>query len=128
MKEKTLILLFGLCFLISLLGEIYLLNASNPHAFSIIGIGIVVVLTGYLWIDSIWEYVSNIINKNKLMYEDLIKQENEKWEARYTELLKIQKATYVAVKKSDLKLQEEIKNLSDRIASLEDDMKNEAVK
>ena len=46
MKEKTLILLFGLCFLISLLGEIYLLNASNPHAFSIIGIGIVVVLTG----------------------------------------------------------------------------------
>jgi predicted PurR-regulated permease PerM len=128
MKEKTLILLFGICFLISLLGEIYLLNASNPHAFSIIGIGIVVVLTGYLWIDSIWEYVSNIINKNKLMYEDLIKQENEKWEARYTELLKIQKATYVAVKKSDLKLQEEIKNLSDRIASLEDDMKNEAVK
>ncbi|NLK04350.1 MAG: multidrug resistance efflux transporter family protein [Clostridiales bacterium] len=128
MKEKTIILLFGLCFLISLLGEIYLLNASNPHAFSIIGIGIVVVLTGYLWIDSIWEYVSNIINKNKLMYEDLIKQENEKWEARYTELLKIQKATYVAVKKSDLKLQEEIKNLSDRIASLEDDMKNEAVK
>lgn len=81
-----------------------------------------------MWIDSIWEYVSNIINKNKLMYEDLIKQENEKWEARYTELLKIQKATYVAVKKSDLKLQEEIKNLSDRIASLEDDMKNEAVK
>jgi predicted PurR-regulated permease PerM len=128
MKEKTIILLFGLCFLISLLGEIYLLNASNPHAFSIIGIGIVVVLTGYLWIDSIWEYVSNIINKNKLMYEDLIKQENEKWEARYTELLKIQKATYVAVKKSDLKLQEEIKNLSDRIASLEDDMKNEVVK
>ena len=128
MKEKTIILLFGLCFLISLLGEIYLLNASNPHAFSIIGIGIVVVLTGYLWIDSIWEYVSNIINKNKLMYEDLIKQENEKWEARYTELLKIQKATYVAVKKSVLKLQEEIKNLSDRIASLEDDMKNEAVK
>ncbi len=128
MKEKTIILLFGLCFLISLLGEIYLINASNPHAFSIIGIGIVVVLTGYLWIDSIWEYVSNIINKNKLMYEDLIKQENEKWEARYTELLKIQKATYVAVKKSDLKLQEEIKNLSDRIASLEDDMKNEAVK
>ena len=128
MKEKTIVLLFGLCFLISLLGEIYLLNASNPHAFSIIGIGIVVVLTGYLWIDSIWEYVSNIINKNKLMYEDLIKQENEKWEARYTELLKIQKATYVAVKKSDLKLQEEIKNLSDRIASLEDDMKNEAVK
>lgn len=128
MKEKTIILLFGLCFLISLLGEIYLINASNPHAFSIIGIGIVVVLTGYLWIDSIWEYVSNIINKNKLMYEDLIKQENEKWEARYTELLKIQKATYVAVKKSDLKLQEEIKNLSDRIASLEDDMKNEVVK
>lgn len=128
MKEKTIVLLFGLCFLISLLGEIYLINASNPHAFSIIGIGIVVVLTGYLWIDSIWEYVSNIINKNKLMYEDLIKQENEKWEARYTELLKIQKATYVAVKKSDLKLQEEIKNLSDRIASLEDDMKNEAVK
>lgn len=128
MKEKTNIFLFGLCFLISLLGEIYLLNASNPHAFSIIGIGIVVVLTGYLWIDSIWEYVSNIINKNKLMYEDLIKQENEKWEARYTELLKIQKATYVAVKKSDLKLHEEIKNLSDRIASLEDDMKNEAVK
>lgn len=128
MKEKTLILLFGICFLISLLGEIYLLNASNPHVFSIIGIGIVVVLTGYLWIDTIWEYVSSIINKNKLMYEDLIKQENEKWEARYTELLKIQKATYVAVKKSDLKLQEEIKNLSDRIASLEDDMKNEVVK
>lgn len=119
MKQKATIFLFGLCFLIAILGEAYLLNMANPHLFSIIGIGIVVLLTGYLWIDSIWEYISRSITKNKLLYEEGQKQETEKWDARYTELLNIQKATYAALKKSDIRVQRGLKRLSYRIEALE---------
>ena len=34
------------------LGEAYLLNEPQPHLLSIIGIGIVVILTGYLFLDA----------------------------------------------------------------------------
>ena len=47
MKRKVCIILFGTSFLVAILGEAYLLNAAR-HIFSIIGIGIVVILTGFI--------------------------------------------------------------------------------
>ena len=63
MKRKVCIILFGTSFLVAILGEAYLLNAAQPHIFSIIGIGIVVILTGFLFFDSVWEYISSEISK-----------------------------------------------------------------
>jgi translation initiation factor 2 alpha subunit (eIF-2alpha) len=114
MKRKVSIMLFGVSFLIAILGETYLLNVARPHIFSIIGIGIVVILTGYLFFDSIWEYISSSLNKRKeLLLEEIIRQETEKWDSRYTELVNIQKATYTALKKNHTKLEEQIEELSD---------------
>ena len=44
--------------------------------------------------------------------------ETEKWDSRYTELLNIQKATYTALKKNDTWQQEQIEDLSEKLAQI----------
>lgn len=118
MKRKTSIILFGISFLVALLGEAYLLNVVKPHVFSIIGIGIVVILTGYLFFEAIWDHMSNS-NKNKnYLWGEAGKLDSEKWESRYIELLNIQKATYTALKKTDARLQQQADELSDKLEQL----------
>lgn len=119
MKRKLTIILFGASFLIAILGEAYLLNMPEPDTFSIIGIGIVVLLTGYLLFDSIWELISSGGKNIKHIWEERKLQDLEKENARYTELLNVQKATYAALKKSNLKMQEELLDLANRISALE---------
>lgn len=118
MNRKVSIILYGISFIIAILGEAFLLNVTRPHMFSIIGIGVVVILTGYLFFDSIWEYISSEIRKKGLIEEESSRHNSEKWDERYTELLNIQKATYTALKKSDSKLEVEIKELSDKLDQL----------
>ena len=118
MKRKISIILFGEGFLIAILGEAYLLNAPQLHIFSIVGIGIVVILTGYLFFDSIWEYISSTNKKRDLLWEELLRQDAQKWDSRYTELLNLQKATYTALKKSDTKLEKQIEELSDKLTQI----------
>lgn len=118
MKSKASIILFGISFLVAILGEAYLLNVSQPHVFSIVGIGIVVILTGYLFFDSIWEHISSLSKKKELLSQEMGYQEAEKWNNRYTELLNIHKATYAALKKSDIRVQEDIKVLSDKLSQV----------
>lgn len=130
MKKKISIILFGTSFLISMLGELYLINKPQPHVFSIIGIGIVVILTGYLWLDSIWEYISEDIKGNRLMWDEkqsLKQEQNQETDSRYTELLNILKATYAAVKKNDTKLQEELIDISNKLAQIIE-MQNKVIK
>ena len=117
-RRKTSIILFEISFIVAILGEIYLLSASRPHVFSIIGIGIVVILTGFLFFDSIWEYISTESKKKELLRVEEARQEAEKWDVRYTEQINIQKATYTAIKKSDIKRQEEMKELSDSLVQI----------
>lgn len=115
MKSKASIILFAISFLVAILGEAYLLNVSQPHTFSIVGIGLVVILTGYLLFDSIWEYISSNNNKNKNLWGEVHRRDKEQWDIKYTELLNIQKATYAALKKSEVKLRADIKELSDKL-------------
>lgn len=115
MKRKASMILFGLSFLVAILGEAYLLNMPTPHLFSIIGIGIVVILTGYLFLESICEYITSINKEKELLWEETLRLDSEKWDSRYTELLNIQKATYTALKKSDARTQEQLKLLSDEL-------------
>lgn len=118
MKVKTSIILFGISFLLAILGEAYLLNVSHPHLFSIVGIGIVVILTGCLFFDSIWNHISNFNRKKEQLSEEEAKLVADKWDSRYTELLNIQKATYAALKKRDIKIQEDINIITDSLAQI----------
>lgn len=108
MKRKKSVILFGLSFLIALLGEIYLLNMIKIDILSVVGIGIVVILTGYLWMDSLLDFLSNNEQKNNILLDENQKVNDEKENSRHIELLNLLKATYTALKKSDIKLQEEI--------------------
>lgn len=118
MRGKVSIILFGISFLVAVLGEAFILNVSSPHLFSILGIGIVVILTGYLFFVSIWEHIASNNRKKELLWEDIRRQDEDKWNSRYTELSNIQKATYTALKKSELKIEEQIKELSDRLTQI----------
>lgn len=111
-KNKISIALFGISFLIAAMGEAYLLNLPDSDIFSIVGIGIVVILTGYLWFDSIWEHISCKIKEMQSMLEESNRQEAEKWEQKYIESLNIQKATYAALKKSIIKFEKELDQIS----------------
>lgn len=111
MKSKLSIILFGISFLIALLGEAYLLNMPQPNLFSIIGIGVVVILTGLLWFDSIWEHISSRIKEIKILWEESRWQDAKEWELKYTELINIQKATYTALKKSIIKTQNDLNKI-----------------
>ena len=102
MKKDKSVILFGLSFIIALLGEVYLLNMNHIDNFSVVGIGIVVILTAYLWMDSIMDLISS---KNQV-------NDNEK-DSSYTELLNIQKATYAALKKNNQKMEEEIDQIKE---------------
>lgn len=116
MKNKNSIMIFGIGFLIVILGEAYLLNMTQPHLLSIIGIGVLVVVTGYLFFDAIWEYFTSESRMKELLRQEEVRQESEKMDSRYTELINIQKATYTALKKSDIKRQEEMNELSASLA------------
>ncbi len=118
MKRKISIVLFGISFLIAILGEVYLLNALEPQLFSILLIGAVIIVTGYLFFGSVGEYISDSIKRKELLWEEIQRQEAEKWDARYTELLNLQKATYAALKKSDVKMEGELKELSEEVEKL----------
>ena len=118
MKGKLCIIIFGLAFLAAIIGEIYFLNEPQPHLFSIGGIGIVVILTGYLFISSVCELIVSNIKKKELIWEEFVKKKKKKWDSRYTELLNIQKATYTALKKNDTWQQEQIEDLSEKLAQI----------
>lgn len=118
MKNKNSIMIFGIGFLIVILGEAYLLNMTQTHLLSIIGIGVLVVVTGYLFFDAIWEYFTSESRMKELLRQEEVRQESEKMDSRYTELINIQKATYTALKKSDIKRQEEMNELSASLAEI----------
>jgi len=120
MKSKLSIMLFGLSFLIALLGEAYLLTSPRRDLFSITGIGIVVILTGYLWFDTLWEYISGKYHENALLWEKSRKLEAEKWNTIHTEILNIQKATYSALKKSVIKTEADLNRIINLLEKIDE--------
>lgn len=118
MKRKIIASLFGTSFAASFFGEIYLLNAEKPHWFSVIGIGIVVILTGYLFFDTIGEYILKELNSREMLREKEAQMYAEKLDEMCSELNNIQKATYAAIKKSDSRLQEEMNRLSEKLSQV----------
>lgn len=126
-KNKLSIMLYGLSFLIALLGEIYLMNVPKQDLFSIIGIGIVVILTGYLLFDTVWEHITHRNQNTMQLWIEQRIQESEKQDLIHKEMLNIQKATYVALKKGIKNTDEELEHIIKLMDELKDNNLNTTI-
>jgi hypothetical protein len=119
MKKKMNSIFYGSSFIATVLLEAYSITIFGGNLFSTIGIGIVVLVTGYLFMNSIRSKLAQSSENAKFYMDHLIKEETEKWSERYTELLNIQKATYTATKKNTAILTEQFEEVLLRLETLE---------
>ncbi|MDF2905726.1 MAG: hypothetical protein K0R34_1047 [Herbinix sp.] len=110
---------FSLCFLGSVIAEAYFIQAGEGSLFSVIALGIVVLITGYLCMDSIRSSLLEGGKKIRLYIDQMYREDMERWNERFNELQNLQKATYTATKKNTATLSEQMEELLDRIEVLE---------
>lgn len=108
MSKKLNSVFFGLCFIASLVLEIYCIHVLNGDLFTTIGIGIVVLITGYLLLDSIRSQWNESIHTMQNELETRYQEVNDKLATSLSQMYDLQKGTYVATKKNTLAIQEEI--------------------
>lgn len=118
MKKRLNTIFFGICFLLAFILEIYFIVVLKGDLFSTVGLGCVLLITGYLLMDSIREQWKENKDKAKAYIDHIIGEESEKWGERYTELMNIQKASYTAVKKSTAIMQQQYEELLARLDTL----------
>ena len=119
MTKRMNIGFFSICFLAALLAQAYCIHILEGDFISVMGIGTVVLITGYLLVDSIRSKWLESCEKFKETFEIKYKEETEKINDKYQELLNIQKATYTAIKKNDLMIKEQFDEVISRIDSIE---------
>lgn len=119
MNKRMNIIFFSICFIASLLAETYYINNSNVDLLSMGGIGIIVLITGYLLLDSIRGQIVDSSNKVKFALDKLYQEEKEKWNERYTEMENLQKATYTATKKNTVVLRDKFEELLLKLDAME---------
>ncbi len=117
-------LFFGSCLLAAILLEVYCIQVLEGELFSAIGIGIVVLITGYLFMDSIRSIYKESFEKSKQLLQELQREELAKRDSQYEELLTLQKASYTAVKKSEALLAKQMEEALKRIDNLENSNSN----
>lgn len=119
MKKRINIIFFSICFLAALMAEAYCFLVLDGDLISVIGIGLVVLIVGYLLLDSIrgeWKHSSQKV----LFYlEQLYCNEKEKWDERYTEILNLHKASYTATKKNSLMINDRFEELQKKLSTME---------
>ena len=111
---------FCLCFIAAFMAEVYCFTVLEGDPISVIGIGLVVLITGYLLLDSLAGSLSQGRDKMKADMEAMYREESENWKERYTELMNIQKATYAALKKTTARMEEQIKELQGKLEDMEE--------
>lgn len=121
MKKIMNSIFFGSLFIAAILIEAYSIQILDGNLFSTVGLGIVVLITGYLFMDSIRSFVEQRSDQAKFYMDRALSEENEKWSERYTELLNLQKANYTAIKKNTAMLTEQFEDLQTRLEALEND-------
>lgn len=119
MKKKINLVFFGVCFLASLLIEAYCLLVLDGDIFSTAGISIVVLVTGYLLLDGIRGEIRQSSQRVKLLLEQVYRDETEKAGERYTETLNIHKASYSAVKKNSVMVNDKFEELFQKLNAME---------
>ncbi|MGB4661195.1 MAG: hypothetical protein WBI07_18630 [Mobilitalea sp.] len=119
MKKKANIVFFSSCFMIAVILEAYCIQVFNGDLLSVIGIGVVVLITGYLLIDSISTKISSENQKIIYFVEHTLNEESDKWSERFSNQFNIQKATYAATKKNTVIATEQFASLLLRLETLE---------
>lgn len=119
MKRKLNIVFFSICFLASLLAEAYCFQVLRGDLFSIVGIGFVVLITGYLLLDTIRSKMQRSVKDAKFYFDRMYREETEKWTGRYTEIANLQKATYTAAKKNTATISEQFDEALLRLDTIE---------
>ncbi|HHU72920.1 MAG TPA: hypothetical protein GXZ21_12950 [Clostridiales bacterium] len=95
---------FGLIFLTALILEIYVIYKYDGDLLTVIGIGVVVLITGYIFMDTVRSQVQEAIINNRQDIEKSQKEELELIKKELKQLLDIQKASYTATKKNGYSL------------------------
>ena len=119
MKKRINIIFFGICFLAALIGEAYCFVVLEGDLFSTVSIGIVVLITGYIFMDSLRSKLVQTGENAKFYLDHILRDETERWNERYTELVNMQKATYTATKKQSAMLEQQLKEVLLKQESIE---------
>lgn len=113
MKRMNTIFL-SICFLTALLAETYFIQRQGQDLVTVIGIGAVVLILGYLMLDSLRNLCKVGSEKTKFILEKTYQEESGKWDERFSELMKLQKANYAATKKN-AQLLEQMDEIRERL-------------
>ncbi len=120
MKKKLNIIFFGLFFMGSAVAEAYFIQTGSKDYISVVGIGAVLLISGYLLMDSIRSKLAeqgrNIRDYVDRMYQEETQRRNE----QLTELINLQKATYTASKKNTAEITARLGELLERVELLEE--------
>lgn len=108
----------SICFLAAFLVETYFIQRQGQDLLTIIGIGMVVLILGYLILDSLRNQWKAGIENTKLIADKTFQEESEKWDERFSELEQLQKANYVATKKNAM-LIEQMEDIQERLKNQE---------
>ncbi len=112
----------GVCFLAALIAEAYFIRVGTANLFSVVGIGIVALITGYMLMEEIRCGLDKRIKDTKLYLDQLYKEESEKTSERFTEENNLHKATYTALKKGSARMSQHVDEIMDRLEALEKNM------
>lgn len=112
-------LFLGGCLLAAIILEVYCIQVYEGDLFSSIGIGLVVLITGYLFMDSLRSVYKESFEKLKQQLKEFQEEEIAKRNSQYEELLNLQKANYTAVKKSEAFLVKQLEETLKRIDNFE---------
>lgn len=119
MRIKLNTIFFSCFFTAVLLAELYCLLVLKADLFTIVGLGVVILISLYLLMDSIRSQWKKGKEKTLLYLEQLYREEAEKQDQRFTELLNLQKASYTSAKKNTARLEEKLEELLLKLYSLE---------
>lgn len=120
MKKRLTIGFFSICFLAAVITEAYFIQAESGNLFSVAGIGLVVLITGYLLFDSIRSKLVQSTKDMRFYLDQYLREETYKWDERFTEANNLWKATYTATKKNSAALSGQLEGVLQRIDRLED--------
>lgn len=101
------------------MAESYFMQTGAGDLFSVAGIGVVVLITGYLLLDSIRSKLIESSKGAKFYLDQIYQEETQRGNERYTELANLQKATYSATKKNTAMLSEQFEEILLRLETLE---------
>lgn len=120
MKKWMNTIFFGSCFIVAIILETYGMVVWDGNLFSVIALGVVVLITGYLFMDAIRSRLKQGSEDAKFYFDKVLGEESEKRTERHTEIVNLQKASYTATKKNAVLLTEQFTEVLTRLEALEE--------